>query len=204
MPLIKTPVKLAQWFVSAPAVPNRIVNKTPVTVPTAPVQVNKVVNKTPVKLPPAPLVVNKVVNKTPIKLPSTPAIINKIVNTVAATTTTDSKPEISTRIDNPAPNALLDTATGIINNLTTDSDANANINILGAINVSGSLLNTFKNPKSILTSTQSDALGLNNRDDEGASRNTLFKFPVATTNPGSTNSTISGRAIGLSSVTGIG
>lgn len=206
MSLIKVPVKLAQWFVSAPTVPNRIVNKTPSKLSSAPVTVNKIVNKTPVKLPPAPapLLVNKVVSKTPVQLPSTPAIINKIVNTVSATTlATNSKPEIATRIDNPSPNVLLETASGIINNLTTDSEDNSNINILGAIKSGGNLLNTFKNPKSLLTAAKSDALGSAMDTIRGTPiRNTLFNFPVTTTNPSSTISTISGRALGATSVTG--
>jgi hypothetical protein len=78
------------------------------------------------------------------------------------------------------PNGLLDTATGIIDDLTPD--ANGNINILGAIRSGGSLLNTFKNPKSLINAAKSDALGLAADTIRGTpNRNTLFNFPAAST-----------------------
>jgi hypothetical protein len=76
------------------------------------------------------------------------------------------------------PNGLLDTASGIIDDLTPDE--NGNINILGAIRSGGSLLNTFKNPKSLLNAAKSDALGLAADTIRGTpNRNTLFNFPAA-------------------------
>jgi hypothetical protein len=76
------------------------------------------------------------------------------------------------------PNGLLDTASGIISDLTPD--ASGNINLLGALQAGGTLMNTFKNPKSILTAAKSDALGLAMDTVKGTpNRNTLFNFPAA-------------------------
>ena len=75
-------------------------------------------------------------------------------------------------------NGLLQTTEGIINDLTPD--ANGNVNILGAIQAGGSLLNTFKNPQGLLNAAKSDALGLTmDTINSTPNRNTLFNFPAA-------------------------
>jgi len=88
------------------------------------------------------------------------------------------------------PNGLLSTASGIINDLTPDEAGN--INLFGALQAGGTLLNTFKNPKSILAAAKSDALGLAMDTVKGTpNRNTLFNFPAASSSVmTSTNSTI--------------
>ena len=76
------------------------------------------------------------------------------------------------------PNGLLDGASSFINDLTPDE--NGNVNILGALRTGGGLLNTFKNPKSLLNAAKSDALGLAMDTIKGTpNRNTLFNFPAA-------------------------